>query len=155
MLKSLKTFMDAQIGSMRDDSKHPGNTERSYKFATAMLLLEMTRADFEVKEAELSAVSSAIQRGFELSDEDTRELLELAKSEIDQATSFYEFTRQINDELSNEKKRYIVELLWRVAYADGELDKYEDNFIRKIAELLHVRHSELIKAKHRVLAELD
>ena len=147
--------MDAQIGSMRDDSKHPRNTERSYKFATAMLLLEMTRADFEVKETELSAVSSAIQRGFELSDEDTRELLELAESEIDQATSLYEFTHQINNELSNEKKRYIVELLWRVAYADGELDKYEDNFVRKIAELLHVRHSELIKAKHRVQAELD
>lgn len=155
MLKTLKTFIDTQLGVIAGADETDGDAERSYQYATAMLLLEMTRADFEVKPEERTAVVAAIQSGFELSPAETRELVTLAESEVDHATCLHEFTRAINDQLSSEKKGHVVELLWEVAYADGQLDKYEENFVRRIAELLHVRHRELIQAKHRVEGRLS
>ena len=146
--------METQLGAIRDDTNPAEQAERGYKFATAMLLLEMTRADFDVKDTERHAVTEAVRKGFGLSAEETQSLVELAESEIDHATSLHEFTRLINEQLPIEKKRHVVELLWKVAYADGELDKYEDHFVRKIADLLHVRHRDLIQAKHRVQAEV-
>lgn len=154
MLKAFKDFIDNQLSAIEGSAGKDSNAERGYQFAAAMLLLEMTRADFDVKTVELDAVSNAIKQGFSLNDAQTHTLVELAESEIDHATCLYEFTRRINDELSIEKKGHLVELLWRVAYADGELDKYEENFVRKIAELLHVRHRPMIRAKHRAEAQL-
>ena len=149
MLDALKTFIDTQLGVIDNPASAADETERGYKFATAMLLVEMTRADHEVKEQERAAVAAAIEKGFGLATEETRQLVALADAEIDHTTCLHEFTRTLNDHLSVDKKRHVVELLWQVAFADGEVDKYEDHFVRKIADLLHLRHRDLIQAKHR------
>ena len=58
--------------------------------------------------------------------------------------------RLINDEFNREQKIHLIEQLWRVAFADQELDRYEEALVRKISELLHVPHRDFIQAKHRV-----
>jgi uncharacterized tellurite resistance protein B-like protein len=75
--------------------------------------------------------------------------LSLAEEEVDHVVSLHDFTRSINDSLSREDRVKIVELLWRVAFADAVLDKYEEYFIRKIADLLYVSHKDYIQSKHR------
>ena len=105
-------------------------------------------------DVELDAVAHAIRSAFKLSEDETRAIVRLAQEEMDHAVSLHEFTSTLNAELSAAQRRQIIELLWRVAYADGRLDKYEDYFVRKIADLLYVRHSEFMKAKHRVLNSL-
>lgn len=150
MLAHLRKFLDSQVDLIKHSKEEP--REQGFQFATAALLIEMTRADFEVKREELSAVAKAIRDAFSLSEKQTETLVALAETEIDHATSLHEFTATLNAELNSEQKRHVVELLWQVAYADGRLDKYEDHFVRKIADLLYVRHSEFMKAKHRVLA---
>jgi uncharacterized tellurite resistance protein B-like protein len=60
------------------------------------------------------------------------------------------FTRQLHEELSNEEKLSVVEMLWRVAIADSTLDKHEDHLIRKIGGLLYISHSDLIRVRNRV-----
>lgn len=149
MLGQFRRFLDSQLERINDTKE--GVSERGFQFATAALLIEMTRADFEVHPEELDAVSEAIHSAFNLSDRDTQELLRMAETEVDHAVSLHEFTSTLTTELDAQQRRYVIELLWRVAYADGRLDKYEDHFVRKIADLLHVRHSEFMKAKHRVL----
>ena len=62
--------------------------------------------------------------------------------------------RLINRHFSQEEKNHIVELLWEVAYADGELDKYEEHLVRKLADLIYVPHRSFIRAKHRAKARL-
>ena len=69
---------------------------------------------------------------------------------LEEAVSLYEFTAVINDQFDREQKIDLVEMLWRVAYADQELDQYEEYFVRKIADLLHVSHKDYIQAKLRV-----
>ena len=75
------------------------------------------------------------------------ELISLAKDEVDHAVSLHEFSEIINNELSATDKINIIENLWHVAYADAYLHKYEEYYIRKIADLLHVSHSDYIKTK--------
>ena len=152
MLRHIRKFLDSQVELIKDTKDE--TRERGYQFATAALLIEMTRADFEVQPEELDAVAEAIRSAFSLNEKDTRELVALAEKEMDHATSVHEFTVTLTAELGAEQRRHVIELLWRVAYADGRLDKYEDQFVRKIADLLYVRHSEFMKAKHRVLESL-
>jgi len=124
-------------------------SEHACQLAGAALLIEMTRADFDIKTVERQAVTRAVSKAFDLDSKETGELLRLAESRAEHATSLYEFTRLINDHFDDQQKACLVEQLWHVAYADGELDKYEEHLVRKIAELIHVRHTTFIQAKHQ------
>ena len=124
--------------------------EHGYHVATAALLVEMMRADYEVQPVEREAVFRALAAAFnDLSPDETRDLLARAEERADGATSLYEFTQLINRQLDHEQKAHVVELLWRVAYADGDLDKYEEHLVRRVADLIHVPHSVFIRMKHR------
>ena len=76
-----------------------------------------------------------------------KELLELAEEERSESTDYYQFTSLINNNYTPEQKVRLVELLWRIAYANETLHKYEEYLVRKIADLLHIPHSAFITAK--------
>ena len=108
------------------------------------------RADYDVRPEERNAVLHALEAAFgDLSPEETRDLLARAEERADDATSLYEFTQHVNRQLDHDQKAHVVELLWRVAYADGDLDKYEEHLVRRIADLIHVPHSVFIRMKHK------
>ena len=139
------TVVAAAHAPAADDREH------GYHVATAALLVEVMRADYEVRSEERDAVLRALEAAFDdLSPDETRELLERAEERADDATSLYEFTQHVNRQLDHEQKAHVVELLWRVAYADGDLDKYEEHLVRRIADLIHVPHSVFIRMKHKV-----
>ena len=84
----------------------------------------------------------------ELDEGDITSLLETADTAVEEAVSLYDFTSVINEHLNREKKYELLLLLWRIAYADGRLDRYEEYYIRKIADLLHLSLADFIRAKH-------
>ena len=146
MIKAIKQFFDQHIAQ---EAATPATVEHRLRIATAAVLLETMRADFDVTSKEVEAVTDAVQSVFELPREETDTLIRLAEQEVRQATDYFQFTSLINKALTANEKKTVVELMWRVAYADGQLDKYEDHLIRKIAGLLHVSHRDFIAAKHR------
>ncbi len=148
MFKKLSDFFDKHL--LINDSNEPEVTEHRLQLATAALLVEMTRADFEVQAAEQQKIIELVNRHFSLAAAETKELVELAENEADRAVTLHEFTSLLNDHYSYEQKIHVIELLWEVAYADGEVEKYEDYLVRKVAELLYVKHRDFIAAKHRV-----
>ena len=154
MIKAFKDFIETQITRIERGGADADESERGFHFATAMLLLEMTRADFEVKTEELEAVSEAVRKGLGLSEEEASSLVALAEAEVDHATCLHEFTRTLNESLTGPQRQHVIELLWQVAFADGELDKYETHLVRKVAGLLHVAHSDLMRTKHKVQSRL-
>ena len=83
-------------------------------------------------------------------EEDITSLQQLAEDEARQATSLYEFTRLINDHYDYAQKCALIENMWRVAFSDERLDKYEEHLIRRIAELIYVSHSDFIRTKLKV-----
>ena len=74
-------------------------------------------------------------------------LVELAEDTARGANDFFRFTTELNEGFTHEQKVRMVEIMWRVAYADGHLDAHENHLISKVAGLLHVTHGEYIAAK--------
>ena len=122
--------------------------------AAAALLVEMSRADGEVKEDEQAAVARAISKAFDIGEQKTAELIELAEMEIADATCYHQFTSLINKNFSKQQKAQVVEMLWEVAYADAEMEKYEEHLLRRLSDLLYVPHAEFIQSKLRVKKRL-
>ena len=146
MLTSLKQFFEVNVIAKVDAE---ASSESTIEFAAAMLMLEISRADSSIDSDEREVIDKVLKTQFHLSEEQASELLALAEKEVDHNVSLHDFTRAINEEMSQADKIKIVEYLWQVAYADSVLDKYEEYFIRKIADLLYVSHKDYIKTKHR------
>lgn len=148
MFETLKEFLSSGLPGNDNERRRP---EKTVELSAAVLMLEISLADSDFAEEERILIERAIKQHFRLDPEEAHTLIELAQQEVDHAVSLYEFTRLINDSLSAPEKARIIELLWRVANADAIIDKYEEYFIRKIADLLYVPHIEYIKAKHRAV----
>lgn len=153
MIRAITKYFDKQIGS---GAEHDVATNKHrLQVATAAMLIEMARADFNVHPEEIEQITQAVQTTFGLSQADTQELIRLAEEEAKQATDYYQFTSLINKGFNQEEKIQVVELMWQVAYADGHMDKYEDHLVRKLANLMHVSHKDFIAAKHRARASQE
>ncbi len=149
MLKNLKQFFEKYVepGFGAEDFE---TVEHAIRLSTAVILVEVARADFEFDRSERDAIADVLQRTQLVSTSEAQELLRLAEAEIDAAVSMYDFIKVLNDNLRAEQKQLIIELLWEVAFADGRLDKYEDYSIRRLADLLHIPHKHFIQAKLKV-----
>ncbi|HEY3487881.1 MAG TPA: TerB family tellurite resistance protein [Gammaproteobacteria bacterium] len=123
------------------------------QLAAAVLLLEVSCSDFERQPEEKTAVLQALARAFDMSNDQVSILYDNALQSADHAVSLHNFVTVINRECSPEQKMILLEQLWRVAFVDGRIDKYEDHRIRRIAELLHMPHRAFIQSKHAAAAE--
>ena len=152
MIKKLQNFFDQKIQSI-SGGRAAVLPERALQLATACLLIEVSRADFHIDAKEKKAIAGAIQAFFSLSAEETREIIEMAESEVDDVTCLFEFTRLVNENFDRPQKLKIVEMMWRVCYADLDKDKYEEHLVRKISDLLYVPHSDFVRLRHLVSVE--
>jgi uncharacterized tellurite resistance protein B-like protein len=132
------------------DAESPDSRAGGVRLATAALLVEAIRADFEVTPGERAALAALLERHFGLTAPEAHGLIGEAERAADRSVSLYDFTRVLNDALAPGEKLDVIELLWRAALADGELDKYEDHLVGKLAELLHVQRSEVIRIRNLV-----
>ncbi len=151
MLQAIKQFFEQNIASTQSNTD--AGREHSLQLATAALLFEMMRMDDEIGDDEQQLVRKLICQRFTLTDNETEQLIQLAEQEAKQAIDYRCFTSLINTNFTAEEKISIVEHLWQVAYADGQVNKYEDHLVRKISELIYVPHSAFIAAKHRAAAK--
>ena len=141
MIESLKSLF------MSQPEEDPAALEHRLQLAAAALLIEVSRADYTVDSAELRTIKSVLQTALDISEQEIDELVALAGKAADRATSLYEFTRLINDHYSREQKLQVIQSMWRIAYADDALDKYEERLIRQVSDLIHVPHKEYIRLK--------
>ena len=117
--------------------------------ATCILLLEVSKSDDSFDDIEKEKILSILKQNFNLNIQQTNFLFKIADKKNDDMISLYEWTAKINELCSYSDKKKLMKFLWDVAYADGRIDKYEDYTIRKISDLLYVKHSDFIKAKLR------
>jgi uncharacterized tellurite resistance protein B-like protein len=115
--------------------------------ATAALLIEVMIIDGNLDDQELQSISQTLCEILDLTEAQVDELILLSREEVAEATSLYQFTREINNHFDLDGKMKLLTSMWRVAYADGHLDKHEEGIIRRVADLLHIRHNEYIRCK--------
>jgi uncharacterized tellurite resistance protein B-like protein len=121
------------------------------QLALAALLVEMARADFDATHDEHSLIIDLLATHYGLSSAESLELLNKARVANDKAVCLFDFTRSLRESLDAEQKKDVIRLLWQVANADNKLDKYEDYLVRKVADLLYVSDSDVIRLKHEVI----
>jgi uncharacterized tellurite resistance protein B-like protein len=147
-IKNLITNDDLQ-----NSAQNNYDTETQLQIATCALFLEIANSDDEFSIEEKNFIEKTMRDEFNLSDELVAELLKLATQQTEESVSLYEFTDIINKSYEREEKFIIIKNLWRLVYADGKLDKYEEYFMRTISKNLHLEHSDMIAAKLEVKEE--
>ncbi len=152
MINRLKVFFEQHLSVVTVESDD--DLEQRLQLASAVLLLEVAQADRHYSEEEKERIHKAIADNFSLTEANIKSLMALAETKSEEATDYYQFTSLLNKKFSIEQKIRLIELMWQVAFADGDLDIHEDSFIRKIAELLYLRHSEMLSARERAQAVL-
>ena len=120
--------------------------------AAGVLMVEIMLADDHWSDLEEAQVRLLLQKTFGLEQTDQDDVLEAARELVHNATDLYRFTSRINEVFDNDGKYKLVVALWRVAFADGEIDRYEEHMIRRISELLYLHHSHFMQAKHEAQA---
>lgn len=140
MIARLKSLL-LPAGAVEDDADSP------LALATAALLIEIMVVDGHLDGKEEAAIKILLKNQFQLEAADLNDLFEEARQEVTNSTSLFQFTHVVNANFSMKQKYALTKNLWQIAYADGNLDKYEEHIVRRIAELIHLPHSEFIRAK--------
>jgi uncharacterized tellurite resistance protein B-like protein len=142
----VKTFFQkAPAEEVREEDK-----VQKIQVATCALLLEVANSDDEFSEIERENIVRILEENFRLSDKYAQELIDLAEKERKERIDLWGFTRLINENYSLEEKIKVIELVWKVIYADGKLDQYEDHLVHTLSKLLKLEHKQLIDAKLKI-----
>ena len=145
-LKSVFILSDAERpgGSAQDSS-------RRIQVATAVILLEVANADDDFSDVEQDTVISILKDNFNLSIDEVDELIDVSDEERKGSVDMWHFANIINENYTETEKHSVMDNIWRVIYADGRLDKYEDHIVHKLATILHIPHKAMIDAKLKYL----
>ena len=144
MLKKIQAFFAADDEAAVDD-------EAVLHLAAAILLVEVAKSDHSVGEVEIDRLKGVLQRDWALDDADLSELVAVARDSAEANASLHQQIALINGSFSPRQKQNLVRGLWEVAYADDQLHHHEELLIRRLADLMHVSHTDFIREKHRVL----
>ena len=150
MIESIKNFW-AQAFSAQSDS--PAEREHGLNLIAAALMMEVARADFREDVIESERIFELLKKEFSLTPEEAELLMSRATQEVDESVSLYEFTRVINDKLSQQEKAQVIRLMWQVAFVDQHLHRYEDHLIRKVAELVYLPAAEMLRLRQEAEEE--
>ena len=141
MIGALKALFEAPARETEEALRH------RLQLASAAMLIETARADFTQDRAEEEAMEALLSSTLKLSDAEVQNLIAQATVKVDESVSLYEFTRLINDHFTMTQKLELIHNMWMVAWADHNVDKYEEHLIRQVAELTYVAHSDYIRLK--------
>lgn len=146
MLRNLKRLWDA---ANADDPALPAPERRQLHLAVAVLLHEARRADYEEGDEESSVALDSLCELFGLDRKASTELLAQGRERASQLSSFYAPVSVIKREWGLPERARLIEHLWRITFADGRLNLYEDHYVRKIAHLLYVPNTDNMLARNR------
>lgn len=158
MVQSLSRSVWDQFRQLLQGGSDPATQadaqRRKTRIAAAVLLLELERVDAHRSEREREVVKAQLQQKFGLDADETETLVQVADQRAARAVSLHRFVQTLNEHLDAEQKLAVLEMLWQVAYADGELEKHEEAFLREMSELMFIPHADFIRVKLRVLDEI-
>ncbi|MDC1303379.1 TerB family tellurite resistance protein [Pelagibacterales bacterium] len=147
MFDKLKTFFDekTEIPELKFDSD---------KIAVVALLISTAKYDGIFDDSEKLEIQKLIENYFSLSSQDTDDLLEAAEEIENQANDLQQFTRSLNEVLNEEEKLAIMELVWKIVMADGIIDSYEENLVRRLSGLLYLQDKDIGNIKNKLTNDI-
>ncbi|HEX5779191.1 MAG TPA: TerB family tellurite resistance protein [Xanthobacteraceae bacterium] len=147
MLRSLGDFISEITGGARDPARFE---ETDYRLAAAALLVHVATTDANFDEQERARLRDVLAERFELGAEEADTLIESAAAADREAVDLYQFTSLLNRSCDDEGRRKVVEMMFQVAYADGQLSEFEDNIVWRASELMHVPSRDRVTIRRQV-----
>ena len=148
MIKRLFVQLVETISTTETTVVSEDEREAAIRMATAVLMIDVARADHVFEDSEFDRVLKLVERHFGLTPEQAAGLVNSADEKAEEVVSLHEFTQLLHQNLDESEKARIISLLWQIAYADGRLDKYEDSLVLHISDLLHVSRGRVMRLKH-------
>ena len=148
MLDAIKSFFSSSMAPPPAEQEDLGDED--VRLAACALLIELAYADDEFTEDERRHLTSAVRRQYEVDEERAEELINLAELARREAVDLYQFTKLIKSNYSLGQKMVLMEVMWGLVYADGELSHDEDALMRKVCNLLDLSPGYLSDVKKRV-----
>ena len=124
----------------------PESRDNSIQKSICSLMIEVAYADDQLDESELKAMANSLSK-LDIEEEEIQEIVDATLAKSKESISFYEHTRILNDQLDYDQKKEVLNSVWAIAFADGEMDKHEEHLIRRIDDLLYLNHKDFINAK--------
>ncbi len=149
MLGVFKNIFDGSNKEQND-----GDRELKLRVATCVLLLEAATADSNFSSEEQEKIIQILKSRFQMDDTSVKELIDKSTMGKKNSTDLWYFTNLINENLDNEEKYDLMELVWEVIYSDGTLDKFENYIAHKLLNMLNLDHSRFIELKMKVKNEV-
>jgi len=143
MFDKLKTFFDkkTEITEFSFDSD---------KIAVVALLISTAKYDGNFDDSEKLEIQKLIESYFSLSGQKTDDLFKAAEKLESEANDLHQFTRSLNEVLNEEEKLKIMELIWKIVMADGVIDNYEENLVRRLSGLLYLQDKDIGNIKNKL-----
>ena len=148
MIKTIYEKVVTVLATQPSADQEAVERDAAIRLATAVLMVDVARADHVFDESEFESVLRLIEKHFDLEPEEAAQLVNEAGDVADDLVTIQHFTRRLHEHLDEREKLRIVALLWQVAFADGRLDKYENSLVLKISDLLYVNRARVMRLKH-------
>jgi uncharacterized tellurite resistance protein B-like protein len=152
MLESLRNFLSDLSGGGKPQE---GFAEDDYRLAAAALLVHVCTVDGDISPAERRRLHDVLKHRFELDEAGTARLIDAAITADNEAVDLYHFTHLINRALDEEGRRRMVEMMWEIVFADGQVDEFEDNIVWRASDLLGISARERIELRHQVAGRTE
>lgn len=153
MLDRLKQLFSGSAPTAHQPEQ-PHFDEADPRIAVAALLVHLIAVDGVVDETERLRLRSLLVERFSLQADDTEALIKLAGQREDEAVDLYSFTSSIKAHFDFDQRREVVEMLWELVYADGDVHEFEDNVVWRVAELLGISTRERVIIRKKVEQKL-
>jgi uncharacterized tellurite resistance protein B-like protein len=126
--------------------------DTGYRLAATALLIHVISLDGKPSDVEKRKLHSVIESRFGLDPGTADQLIASATLVEGEAVDLYHFTSVIMRSVNEAGRFRIVEMMWELVYADGQVSEFEDNVVWRAADLLGVSSRDRIDLKHRVAA---
>jgi uncharacterized tellurite resistance protein B-like protein len=148
MLDGLRQFIADIVTPSADQERAFDDT--GYRLAATALLVHVVSLDGEPTEVEKRKLHSLIESSFKLDPGTADRLIASATKVEGEAVDLYHFTSVIMRSVDEDGRRRIIEMMWELVYADGQVSEFEDNVVWRAADLLAVSSRDRIDLKHLV-----
>ncbi len=153
MINRVKALFVERRGAPQ--ARGAGHSHEELRIAAAALMVEAAQLDDSFDASERDKIRELVAKRFELGAAESDSLIEVAEARVAESSQLHGFTRVIKSEFSQEERIELMEMLWEVVYADGELHHYEANLMRRLAGLLQVSDRDVGAARKRARERLD
>ena len=130
-------------------------SDSDLRVATAALLVHLMSIDGVIDDNETEEIRKVLKEHYSLSDTETAELIEFASKCDEESVDIYKFTSVLKRELDEEGRIKIIEMMWLLVFADGEIHEFEDNLVWRVSELLGVSRRDRIRMRQHVRAQIE